>query len=365
MEDRNHRVADRGHDRRRGCLMLGAVGDALGAPVEFWSLAEIRRRLGPHGVTGFIGPEAQITDDTQMTLFTAEGLIRAEFGPRTGGTRNPAVSVLDAYQRWLCTQHVGFEPEPDGPFDGWLLAEPRLHHQRAPGRTCIAALAETWKEPRLRAANDSKGCGGVMRAAPVGLLAGSPDQAFALGCEIAALTHGHPSGYLPAGVLAAAVTLLVDDVPLPEALHRARRLLPDDDGHDPRIGETAAALDAAVALAATGPITPEAVERLGGGWVGEEALAIAVYCALAAPDPLAALLASVNHSGDSDSTGSICGNLLGAAHGTAAVPGALFDRLDLADVVLQMADDLWRQVSEAPGEAGDVPASWRTRYPGW
>jgi hypothetical protein len=206
----------------------------------------------------------------------------------------------------------------------------------------------------LHADNDSKGCGGVMRAAPVGLIANSPETAFELGCETAALTHGHPSGQLPAGVLAAAIHLLMDDVPLPEALTRGRRLLPDDDADDPRIGETGAALDAAFALAASEPLAPEAVERLGGGWIGEEALAIAAYCALAAPDPLAGLLASVNHSGDSDSTGSICGNLLGAAHGTAAVPRSLFERLDLADVVTRMADDLWFQISESPDDEHDA-----------
>jgi ADP-ribosylglycohydrolase len=64
----------------RGCLLGGAVGDALGEPVEFISLAEIRARYGPAGITD---PDAsreglvRITDDTQMTLFTADGLLRA------------------------------------------------------------------------------------------------------------------------------------------------------------------------------------------------------------------------------------------------------------------------------------------------
>ena len=68
------------HDRYRGCLLGGAVGDALGAGVEFMSLDEIRGRYGPAGVTGYVpcyGRSGAITDDTQMTLFTAEGLLRA------------------------------------------------------------------------------------------------------------------------------------------------------------------------------------------------------------------------------------------------------------------------------------------------
>ena len=72
-------------DRYRGCLLGGAVGDALGAGIEFASLADIRRQYGPAGVTGYVpcyGRSGAITDDTQMTLFTAEGLIRAR---RHGG----------------------------------------------------------------------------------------------------------------------------------------------------------------------------------------------------------------------------------------------------------------------------------------
>jgi ADP-ribosylglycohydrolase len=66
-------------DRYRGCLLGGAVGDALGAGIVFLSLGEIRQRYGPTGVTGYVsayGRAGAITDDTQMTLFTAEGLLR-------------------------------------------------------------------------------------------------------------------------------------------------------------------------------------------------------------------------------------------------------------------------------------------------
>jgi ADP-ribosylglycohydrolase len=360
-------AADPVHDRIRGCLMAGAVGDALGAPVEFWPLQEIRDRLGPAGVTSFVDGRAEVTDDTQMTLFTAEGMIRAAVRYRAKGICNPASVVFFAYKRWLCTQHVGREPEPDGPFDGWLVAETRLHHRRAPGKTCLSAIAAGWHEVPIRAANDSKGCGAVMRVAPVGLIADSPETAFRLGCETAATTHGHPSGWLPAGVLAATINLLRDGAPLPDALQIARQLLAEhnSDNDRPATGETAAAIDAALAQVRTGPPTPERVEQLGGGWVGEEALAIACYCALAAPDPRSALLAAVNHSGDSDSTGSICGNLLGAAHGTTAAPDELFAQLDLADVIVTISDDLWHEISVTPGDSDGIPSYWWARYPGW
>jgi ADP-ribosylglycohydrolase len=340
------------------------VGDALGAPVEFWPLTRIRDEFGPAGVTGFVDGRAEVTDDTQMTLFTAEGMIRAAVRWRARGICHPAGVVFNAYRRWLCTQQVGAVPEPSGVFHSWLLDEPRLHHRRAPGDTCLSAITAGWSDAPACADNNSKGCGGVMRVAPIGLLSRSPESAFELACETAATTHGHPGGWLPAGVLAAAIRCLVDGAALPDALDVARGFLPADDDDDPRVGETAAALDAAVTLARSGPVTPERVEALGGGWVGEEALGIACYCALAAPDPRSALLASVNHSGDSDSTGSICGNLLGALHGTAAVPDDLFSCLDLADVVVRMADDLWHEIDEAPGDSTDIPDYWFDRYPG-
>jgi len=63
-----------------GCLLGGAVGDALGWPVEFNDINDIVKRFGPEGVLDMVPGEGglyEITDDTQMTLFTAEGLLRA------------------------------------------------------------------------------------------------------------------------------------------------------------------------------------------------------------------------------------------------------------------------------------------------
>ena len=91
----------------RGCLLGGAVGDALGAPVEFMSLEEIRSRFGPRGVTGLeegAWPAGSITDDTQMTLFTAEGVLRAQVRGALKGIVHPPSVVDHAYARWLHTQ---------------------------------------------------------------------------------------------------------------------------------------------------------------------------------------------------------------------------------------------------------------------
>jgi ADP-ribosylglycohydrolase len=315
-------------------LLAGAIGDALGAPVEFDSVAEIRTRFGPDGVTAYApayGRIGAITDDTQMTLFTAEGLIRWQAHADAGGVSSPIAIMRLAYLRWLTTQgHRVNHPDSSG----WLVSFPGLHSSRAPGVTCIGALASSSSQTPARPANDSKGCGGVMRMAPVGVLGA---QAFDLGCEFAAITHGHPTGSLASGAFALTIAELLAGRTLADAVHVTRTALVEH----PQSGETVEALDVALALAASGTTpTPEAIETLGGGWVAEEALAIGVYCALVAPDLRAGLLLAVNHSGDSDSTGSITGNLLGAMHGVAALPIDLLEELELADTIERVAEDL-------------------------
>ena len=362
--------------RVRGSLLGGAIGDALGGPVEFQDgrsiMAEHPDRLRTF-VSGPAGwPPGTITDDTQMTLFTVEGLIRA--GVRTDRGLGFTVAVVQhAYDRWLDTQT---QPGPTGERDGWLQAEQWLYARRAPGTTCLNALMEARKgEPRIpqfgaEAINDSKGCGGVMRVAPFGLLPAMfpTDWVFDSAATAAGYTHGHPTGKLAAGTLAAIIHEICGGATLDAALDTATALLVQRPNHE----ETSTTLSFARHLAATGagrgPVT---VERLGGGWVAEEALAIAVYAALAYPAPeqfLDALALAVTHSGDSDSTGAICGNILGAVHGETALPPELVFTVEGRPVILQLADDFALEFTEASkrlhGDYGPH-TTWITRYPGW
>ncbi|MFB9906616.1 ADP-ribosylglycohydrolase family protein [Allokutzneria oryzae] len=328
--------------RLLGCLLGGAVGDALGAPVEFLSLRAIRDRYGEQGSRDYDAcygiSGGAITDDTQMTLFTLEGLLLSD------RAANPVPSVLRAYLRWLHTQGVPWEeagrcikdvePSPQGR----LVHVRELHSQRAPGGTCLSALQAsaygkvgTTQDP----INDSKGCGGVMRAAPAGFFSAYVSDSFWLGTAVAALTHGHPSGYLSAGVLSAMTSLLLRGADLENALDVATEELRKHPKHE----ETLNALTRARQLAARGRPTPEDLETLGGGWVGEEALAISVCCALVGKDFEDAVLLSVNHSGDSDSTGAICGNLLGARDGVEAVPERWLAGVELGELMRELADE--------------------------
>ena len=146
---------------------------------------------------------------------------------------------------------------------------------------------------------------------------------------------------------------IVNGVTLPDAIELARVRLRGERGHE----EVSAALDRAVALASRGSPSAKQVEALGGGWVAEEALAIAVYCALAAGEDFEhGVRLAVNHGGDSDSTGAIAGNLLGAALGTSAIPTRWLEAIELREVIERLGDDLVTGFEETP--------EWWDKYPG-
>ena len=350
-----------------GCLLGGAVGDALGWPVEFNDMQEIINKYGPAGIQELEPGEDnlfEITDDTQMTLFTAEGLLRAWATARhTGGVPDFTATVRSSYRCWLKTQGETNSLLPEVFRPGWLLSVEGLHRRRAPGNTCISALCEgTFSENGI-IENTSKGCGGVMRAAPAGLLAVSiidgdsasaARLAFEIGCATAWITHGHPSGYYPAGVLAAVIATIITGSSIEEGINISLNFL------DGRVHakETVDAIKSVLDMWQDQNImpSPATIESLGGGWVGEEALAIGLYCALVAGDDLAkGVRLAVNHSGDSDSTGSITGNILGALLGEQAIPKEWLRQLELADVITQVGHDLFTNF--------EGTESWLNKYP--
>mgnify|MGYP002623126088 FL=1 len=348
-----------------GSLLGGAVGDALGLPVEFMKLSEIRRVFGPGGVTGYADDpihHSPFTDDTQMTLWTAEGLIMAR--PRSRNSDSDDWDLVRAvngsYMRWFLTQKSGVPPvwseSADEPFEsGWLIQEPGIWARVAPGSTCLSALRVGGLGTRANPINDSKGCGGVMRVAPVGLIGLGEVEAYELGCDVAALTHGHPAGYVAAGALALILDRLVGGDQLESAVAEAIDVVDHDDPEAKICGDS---MRRAVALAEAGNPSVQDVERLGGGWVAEDALAIAVYCALVGHDFREAVLLAVNHSGDSDSTASITGQILGAIGGVDVIPNEWLEGLGQRSLVERIAGDL----HDAFYEDRVFPAA---EYPAW
>lgn len=349
--------------RVRGCLLGGAVGDALGAPIEFMSMESIRSAYGPQGLSEPVpayGRVGAITDDTQMTLFTAEGVLRAwvRWSLRGIGTVRPVLA--GAYLRWLKTQ--GYSNERSPPHEAWLSGHRELFAQRAPGRTCLRALID-FDPSRPSASNDSKGCGGVMRVAPIGLMWSGKLQAkraFDVGCQAAALTHGHPDGQLAAGVLATIIALLLDGQRLDASVLEALSILREQDAsacvHE--------AVERALAAAARKQCDVGIPVTLGAGWVAEEALAIGIYCALVSDEFASGVLRAVNHGGDSDSTGSIAGQLLGTIHGEASIPARWLADLELSSVIAQVSDDLCEAATRDLEDGSAESEALIERYPG-
>lgn len=343
-------------DRIRGCLLAGAAGDALGAAVEFMDWPSIRQKFGERGIRDFapaFGKLGAVTDDTQMMLFTAEGLLRAWVRHNSRGICHPPSVIHHALLRWYITQ--GGKPKAEVTQDGWLIGVKDLWAQRAPGMTCMSALGAS-QAFGDKASNDSKGCGGVMRVAPCAFF----PNPFEIASETARLTHGHPTGYLAAGLFADILNRLWrQSLPLAEVVVIALQ------AHGGKAGmqETRRLLEYVLRLHQQGVRpNPERIAELGGGWVADEALAIGLWCALAAESLEDGIIMAVNHSGDSDSTGMIAGNLLGLIYGPQAIPERWLEELELRDVITQVALDLV-----------DIPATYETggeaelrrRYPGW
>ncbi len=310
-------------NRYLGCMLGVAIGDALGAPVEFMSLDEIKRTFGKSGVADFHPyrgfAAGCYTDDTQMTLATALGCIDAHQIWQEKGVRDAADVVYRRYLEWFETQK---DPA----------------QRRGPGMTCLSALGSGQMGTTEKPFNDSKGCGGVMRMAPVGL-SFPTDEAFRYGAEFGAITHGHPSGYLTAGFLAEMIAHLIRDKPISDAIELCKERLVQWDRHE----ETLEMVNLSQRLAESDKRVEEAIPAIGQGWVAEEALGIAVYCALRFPDDFAAsVLAAVNHSGDSDSTGAICGAILGAYQGVDAIPDRWVDCVENSDYIQRLAADMFK-----------------------
>lgn len=337
-------------DKFKGCLLGGAAGDALGYAVEFLDEQSIIRQYGQEGITEYDldNGKALISDDTQMTLFTADGLLLGTTRGRTKGIMGSYPSYIAlCYKEWYRTQTEKY------PLSGchytWISHLPDLFSKRAPGMTCLSAIEDGCEGTITEPINDSKGCGGVMRVAPIGLYFidneyYGPEEVMRIGAEAAALTHGHELGYIPAAALVHIINCLAKD-----GEHSVLEAVTDSLAWTRAVFSKARHLkdfekimERAIELASSDMDDVKAIHALGEGWVAEETLAIAVYCALKYPaDFEKGLIAAVNHNGDSDSTGAVAGNIIGANVGISGIPQKFTDHLELRDLILEIAEDLY------------------------
>lgn len=391
-EERKRRVKD----CIRGSLMAGAAGDALGYPVEFMSRNTILARYGDKGITEFkldSDGKAQVSDDTQMTLFTANGMLMGlTRGYMRGIGGDPKDYVDGAYIDWYYTQTVNKKSERDDFHYTWLCDLPELAHRRAPGITCLNACESLLAHRDVE--NNSKGCGGIMRVAPMGLF----DASFKVmegsgfyyktvylaeaGAHIARVTHLHPLGYLPAALMTLLLSRIVPLTPdevkesIIDIVNDGLDVMMNMYGNDyAKYKEYLRTLTLkAVNLAHSNISDIQAIMQLGEGWTAEEAWAISLYCVIRHIDNMKeAIIAAVNHDGDSDSTGSITGNIMGAIYGYEVIKrerlfcpyGKKFeDTIELHNIILAIADDLYTGCIISEYDPIDTPEKkqWYARY---
>lgn len=344
---------ERLQDKCRGCLVGGAVGDALGYPVEFVNSFEtIKAKYDDNGITEYDlsyewlddkQSKALVSDDTQMTLYTAEALIEAQ---RSDKPLLPMVT--QAYLAWFGHQ-VGRDVKTD--YESKLSGIEELNKRRAPGHTCLTALNDI--NNGAVPINFSKGCGGIMRVAPAGIFGATHgwtlEQTGRFAGEVAEITHKHMMSTLASAVQSMIVqSCLLAEEPMSaetfktiveDSLAKLPEMYP---GEDTLLEDFDRLIHKAIRLEDNLLQDWEIIENgLGGGWVAEETLAISIFSVLRHIDDFkGCMISAVNHGGDSDSTGAVAGNIIGAILGFDAIPEEFTKSLQFHDLISEMADRL-------------------------
>jgi len=294
--------------------LLGlALGDALGWSTEFKKLPEIKRIYGAQGIQEPPDP-AIYTDDTQMTVALAEGLLDAGID-----------ADLDTQMNAVGKRFVS-----------WLHSE---DNNRAPGNACMTGVRNFEQGVAWRNAGvaDSKGCGSAMRVAPIGCLYQHDERRLREVAHASGLiTHGHPAAVAASIAAAYAVKLALDGAPVPEYLPRIMTFVAgisdEFDNAIYHVGHAGAWVDEEAAL-----------RHIGEGWVGEEAVALALYCVIRYPDDyVACIRRAANTDGDSDSIACIAGGIMGARLGLEAIPQDWRERCENRDYLSALAGRMAR-----------------------
>lgn len=353
-------------ERSLGCILGGAIGDAMGYPVEFKRIKEIKSLYGPSGITepeeykGFY----RFSDDTQMTVLTAYGLLFAETRLYSYGLMShPMDYAWPAYRRWAVTQGEHIDLQND--HVPWVLEYDSMKARRTPGSTCLESIRNNpLRCVKERPVNFSKGCGGLMRAAPAPIWSWKnmkeADASMDLAADVAAATHSHPLGWLTAAFLGSLIHHILDRVSLEDSVLLAVNDCRKKYSGEKYLGEMLSLIDKAIAAAGSEVSDEEGMTSLGEGWIAEQTLALAVFACLRHPDDFGtAIRAAVNITGDSDSVGSVVGNIMGAYLGIDAVRKA-FDIQKLEDY--EMLEEIASDLATACPLERSSSATWRWEY---
>jgi len=310
-------------NRFKGCLLGLAIGDALGAPVEFLQLDKIKERYGEKGIVDFDAwngfKPGTYTDDTQLNLATAKGCINAHLNLLREGESHSLDFMYKRYGSWLES-----------------LNDP--HQVRHPGYTCMHVLQSGEIGSVENPVNTSTEASGLLRTAAVGL-AFPPGMAFREGKDYAALTHGHPSAFYAAGFLSEIIARIVEGKDLQDAIELGIEQLVDFDNHQDLLKHIETALELFIDQSPVG----ESIPKLDKGATGAEVLAVGIFCALKFVfDFPCGLQAAVNHSGNSSSTGLVTGAILGTFLGDEAIPEKWVSGLEDSQKIIEIAEDMFK-----------------------
>lgn len=309
------------YSKERNIIKAGTIGDSLGYNIEFKTIEEINK-LYTNGISFSQCDNYIVSDDTQMTLFCLEALKENHFE----NYNNEAIlkMIYEYYLDWNATQYrsILFKKE--------FSKQNQLHKKQAPGITCLTALGSKRCGTMIMKINNSKGCGGIMRVAPIAFLNRDLEDIIYLGCMQAAITHGHPEGYLSSGFLAGLIHLGIKGFDFNRSYIKVKELIKDYKDSDSFINylnEKEKFFD----LKFANP--NEMIQSLGNGWTGESALVLSIYAFKKATNFKEAIYISVNHSGDSDSTGSICGQLYASFNNLNEIDLDIFKKVDLYSLI--------------------------------
>ena len=344
-----------------GALLGGALGDALGLPVHTLSNREIIQEYGQDGITELkLGKDglARITNDTQLTLFTAEGLIRdacrraKKEGERD--LRETTPLIYRAYLRWLYTQGLSTSNWGKADYDGWLVNTKALYTDSDFSTTSVTTLGSGVMGTFVKPINTSTTCGAVVRVAPVGLFAETAAEAFELGNWVGAITHGSPLAYYSSGAMSLLIYNITQGMSIMEA---SLDVLEELNKHE---GAKACAqkIEEAIELYQTKFPSMQALTKLINGREAVATLAIGIYCALTYQDDLIkAIILAANHGGNSHSTAAVTGNIVGTYLGRDAIPQDWIEKLRLRKEIEIIAEDLHTRYSPSQ--------EWAVKYPSW
>ncbi len=303
-------------NRFRGCIYGLAIGDALGFPNEFLRLLQIREKYGESGLEDFKPayglPAGSYSDDTQMSLALARAIIKTDDFD------------VENFMGYVKDEFVAWSKSPE--------------NNRAPGGACMTGCVNMEKGVHWKESGDSwsKGCGAAMRAAPLGLVFHkNTEKLFELAYAASVCTHGNPTGIASGIGTAYAVGLILGGVEPLEIVDKVCDIPHATDEYTRKMRQVKGLLEEDLEVA---------IPVLGEGWVGEEALAIALYIFNKFPrDYKRSVLAAANTNGDSDSLACITGALSGAFNGIETIPETWIRRVENSELLRETADKLYRR----------------------